>query len=221
MWTTLLPSFGARARFMRTAGVLKLGRGAEHVVARSVLTFVDGAGAVVGQLSDAFGLTAGTSLAAPSCLRLFDERQRPPTAVSMRWHVDGIETSEVPVIDEPAQRGELTLWCAPVHVPVREDHQLYVHLVNLTDSQIDLPAVVRSAILWVDGVAYPSVTGVHWDGRAYVHANGWSHQDFRLADFEGAPALGAHALAIEMAGRRSVTRSVLLEGEPWSPRPRQ
>jgi hypothetical protein len=214
---TLLPAFGPRARDMALSGVLKLTRGAELVVTRSAITFMNSRGAVVGELRDAFGLTAGTRLLGPHSQRLRDDRPRPSDAVAVHWALSDRQTPAIPVVDDGPQAGELTLCCAPLHVPVRDDLQLWVQYVNHTGDKVDLCAAVRGATLWVDGLGHPSTTGMHWDGRGDIHAGGWSRQGFRMSDFAGAPLLGAHELAVEMFGQRTVTRSVLLEGDPWLP----
>lgn len=218
-WISLLPAFGPQERWMSTTGVLKLARGAELTVERSAIAFLDEQGRVIAELADAFGLVAGARLPGPLSQKLHDRRPRPPVATAMRWTLNDRQTPAVPKLDVRADAGELSLWCAPLHVPVREDHQLFVHYVNLTDHKVDLCAAVRGAILWVDGAAHPSMTGWHWDGRGDVQAGGWSHREFRMSDFRDAPLLGAHEIAVEMFGQRTLTQSVLLEGEPWQPPP--
>jgi hypothetical protein len=79
----------------------------------------------------------------------------------------------------------------------------------------DLCRAVRGATLWVDGVAHPSTTGWHWDGKSSIHPGEQARHGFRMSDFAGAPLLGVHEVAVEMFGQRTRTRSVLLEGEPW------
>jgi hypothetical protein len=217
LWTALLPVFGPRATHMAISGVLKLPRDQALTVEHSIITFLDPSGAVIGELRDAFGLTAGTSLLGPASQRLHDNRPRPPRAAAMRWVLDDRQTATIPVVDEGSQAGELTLCCTPVHVPVRDDFQLWVQYVNLTGQSVDLCAAVRGAIAWVDGVEHPSTTGMHWDGRSDIQAGGWSRRGFRMSDFAGAPLLGAHEIAVEMFGRRTLTQSVLLHGEPWQP----
>jgi hypothetical protein len=217
LWTALLPAFGPRASHMSIGGVLKLTSDHARTVERSIITFLDSSGKVIGELRDAFGLTAGTSLLGPASQRLHDNRPRPPRAVAMHWVLDECQTPTIPVVDEGPQAGELTLCCTPVHVPVRDDFQLWVQYVNHTGQSVDLWAAVRGAIAWVDGVQHPSTTGMHWDGRSDIQADGWSRQGFRMSDFAGAPLLGAHEIAVEMYGRRTLTQSVLFRGEPWRP----
>jgi hypothetical protein len=216
IWIAMLPTFGPQARSRSIPAILKLARGAELAVERSVVAFLDERGATAGELSDAFGLVAGTRLDGPLARALRDDRPRPACA-AWRWTLDDRQTATVASFDARPDAGELVLWCAPLHVPVPDDHQLVVQYVNVTDNVVDLPRAIRDATLWVDGVAHRSRAGGHWDGRGHVQPGGSSQQRFRMSDFEGAPTLGIHDVALEMFGLRTITRSLHLVGEVWRP----
>jgi len=216
MMIALLPPFGPRPQWMATGGVLKLARGAEVSIEWSTVTFLDSRGATITELEHAFDLRPGTRLEGPWFGWLRDERPRPTGATSMCWSVNDWRSPIMPAFDAEPQAQPLTLTCLPFHVPIRDDRQLFVQFVNDTEERIDLVKAVRSATLWVDDVAYPSITGWHWDGNGEVQPGRWSRWGFRMSDFEGAPLLGEHEVSIEMFGRRTATLAVHLVGEQWT-----
>lgn len=213
----MLPPFGPQARWMATAGVLKLSRDRELLVERSTATFFDDRGGQLAELDDAFGLRVGTRLEGPLYARQSDARARPPAAASMCWTLNDWRSPPVATLDAEPGSGRLVLRCLPLHVPVPDDRQLVVQLVNTSAHEVELTEAVRTATLWVDGVGYRSMTGWHWDGRSTVPPGGWTRQAFRMGDFDGAPLLGDHVVSIELLGQRTSEQAVQLVGEPWQP----
>jgi hypothetical protein len=217
MLMALLPPFGPNARWMATAGALKLARGARLRVERSTLTFLDAGGKALARLEDAFDLRRGASLDGPLYALRRDEQPRPPAATAMQWTLNDHVSPLATAFDSLPDAGELSLFCLPLHVPDPEDRQIYIHFVNMGGEPVNLVQAVREATLWVDGSAHPSQTGWHWDGRNSVQPRGWTRWGFRIADFAGALPLGRCELCVEAFGLRTRAQTVELTGEPWLP----
>lgn len=220
MLLALIPPFGPHAALTATRAVLKLATGRELAVEGSALTFLDAGGDEVGRLDDAFGLTPGTRLAGPVCRDLKDPRPRPADAVRMRWSVAGRHLA-APTGDPPEGGERLRAYFLPLRVAAPDDVHVVARYVHAGPSEASTVEAVRGAVLRVDGRAYESATGWHWDGPSVVRPGGTFGHRFALGDFPGAPGEGEHAVSLEMFGLETPPVTVRWRGEPpaGSPEP--
>jgi hypothetical protein len=195
---------------------LKLARGVERIVSRSIVEHLGEAGTVLGGHSDAFGLSKGMRLTGPMSVSLVDERLRPAGTRALRWRFDDWTLD---AFLEPASPVRVAF--LPMHVPLADDRHVLVTLTNLGDTLLDVVTPIFEALLWVDGRPYPTRKSFVWNTRRAIHPGRRFRMPYRLDDFVGAPRLGTHEVSLEILGRRTEPQTLEWYGEPWvEPAPR-
>ena len=131
-----------------------------------------------------------------------------------RWRLnDWVVTA--PVTEPECVWPSLSVTYLPLQIPLRDDKHFVVGLVNTGEEPLDIARGVQEAVLWVDGQAWPSAAGRVWNGPYLLRPGHTTMRALRLADFPGAPACGAHEVALGMAGRRSAPHRVQWHGSSW------
>ena len=208
----LLPRAGPIAASGEPRAVLKRAAG-PLVVEASILTFTAGE-EVLEVRPDAFGLTREYRLEPPCSRALTEPRGAVPGATRAEWRLNGWRVCSALAAPEAAWSGLIVHWL-PLMVPAADDRHLVADVVNTGGAEINILTGIRSAILWVDGTAYPSAAGWTWNGRPMVAPGHTRSVRFSLTDFPSAPLQGEHEMALEMLGRRSPPETVDWRGAPW------
>jgi hypothetical protein len=212
----LFVGLGPRAGLAPTRAILKWCGPQSLVIARSILEFFDNKGRHICCRDNAFGLIHGSRIEPLYSQWITDEEPRPREAVIHRWQLNDRTVTASIELPESAWP-ELTVSYLPLMLPVAHDKHLVASLVNLDDQPIDIARGVQEAVCYVDGVAWRSAVGRVWNGSYLVYPRHATTRSFRIADFPGMPAQGAHELALEFLGRKSALQTVNWIGTGWSP----
>lgn len=213
---SLFAGLGPRAGLTPTRAILKWRGPQSLVIARSTLEFLNNEGRLICRRDHAFGLVHGSRIEPPYSQWLTDEEPRPREASIHQWRLNDWTVTASIELPESAWLG-LTVTCLPLMLPLPHDNHMVASLVNLDDQAMDIARGVQEAMCYVDGVAWPSAAGRVWNGSYLVYPRHATTRRFRVADFPGMPAQGAHELVLELLGRKSAPQTANWIGTAWLP----
>lgn len=211
----ILPARSRRSSFTSVHAVLKWVPEAPLIVASSSLEFLTTDGCIIARSEHAFGLVTASGYPGPHVQFLSDGFRRPAEAQRQRWRLNDWIV-EAPITLPTTESGGLHVEWLPLQVPLPYDIHVLAQFVNRNPYPLNLATGVREAQCWVDGIAFPSVAGGIWNGRYLIEPGGAAVCRFRLADFPGISATGAHEVAFEMLGERSDPVHVCWHGTAWT-----
>jgi hypothetical protein len=195
----LLPPLGFRSEWSGLRGYLKVADGSFRIE-NSELTLFAAAGDTLERRPNAFGLKRGKTFTGPYSGRFSDGSRRPADAVAVRWRLNDMEV-EASLVE--SKQTALRVVYLPLQVPVEKDPHIVVTVVNLTGATLNIAEGVRNAVCFVDGQAFHSNTGGHWDGGVEIQTGKAVTKQFSLDHFPGIPKTGRHEMSFEILGLMS------------------
>ena len=192
----LLTPLGFRSEWSGLRAYLKVSAGS-FTIDSSQLTFFSAQGDVLETRPNAFALKRGKTFDGPYSDRFSDGSRRPAEAVGVKWRVNDMEV-EASLVE--SKDTALRVVYLPLLVPVEKDPHIVVTVVNLTGTMLNIAEGVRNAVCFVDGQAFHSNTGGHWDGGVNIQTRKAVTKQFSLNHFPGIPKTGRHEMSVEMLG---------------------